>query len=442
MARRAMFAGFLQALAGVYLLSMVEFLVRVQMNVLGRAMYADIVRGDADADAALGLDNEAPRTRTLLDAAERAFLSMPILLLQRGVPAVVGQLQGVLATSVQAYVGPPALRGPTKRARLMAGGSRVAAAAACRSGTRSAVPASPTWSRVLAPPSKRSSTLWVRAFYEPDQGSLPYPPRASRTGWQRYGRDCCLLRAQRRRWRWTGWTLLHVRKHSTSSPKRVTSSTGTWDPGPTPLRCLPAPHALDAPRPPRSDDGVTVLRRLIDAGFAELERTIDTLFAGGAGGGGNDGDEPAPATITDVTDARIPLPNVIALLARQARAVLASDSDAASPYIAVRESARGKQDGPLGAQLTQRVRGSFHSLGPGVGRRDQPARRQHLHVVSTAVVVTSHTELRRHTCTDKCSLESGRPWIEVPHRRPCIAHEVGSTSKKHNIVDPKKIKRA
>ena len=107
MARRAMFAGFLQALASVYLLSMVEFLVRVQMNVLGRAMYADIVRGDADADAALALDNEAPRTRTLLDAAERAFLSMPILLLQRGVPAVVGQLQGVLATSVQAYVGPP-----------------------------------------------------------------------------------------------------------------------------------------------------------------------------------------------------------------------------------------------------------------------------------------------------------------------------------------------
>ena len=75
MARRAMFAGFLQALASVYLLSMVEFLVRVQMNVLGRAMYADIVRGDADADAALALDNEAPRTRTLLDAAERAFLS-------------------------------------------------------------------------------------------------------------------------------------------------------------------------------------------------------------------------------------------------------------------------------------------------------------------------------------------------------------------------------
>ena len=146
---------------------------------------------------------------------------------------------------------------------------------------------------------------------------------------------------------------------------------------------------------------MTVLRRLIDAGFAELERTIDTLFAGGAGGGGNDGDEPAPATITDVTDARIPLPNVIALLARQARAVLASDSDAASPYIAVRESARGKQVGPLGGAANAARSWIGSSAGIGVGRRDHPARRQHLHVVSTAVVVTSQTdELRRHTCTE------------------------------------------
>ena len=102
------YTGFVQALASVYVLAAAALLVRIQMNVLGRYSYLDILHGvlggteDGDTPAAATLSAAAP-PRALLESAERAYLSLPIYLLRRGVPTLVQLVRDALAEPLAGY---------------------------------------------------------------------------------------------------------------------------------------------------------------------------------------------------------------------------------------------------------------------------------------------------------------------------------------------------
>jgi len=101
-----------QALASVYVLAAAALLVRIQMNVLGRYSYLDILHGavvgtedgDAAAAAATATPAAAAPARALLESAERAYLSLPIYLLRRGVPTLVQLVRDAIAEPLAGYV--------------------------------------------------------------------------------------------------------------------------------------------------------------------------------------------------------------------------------------------------------------------------------------------------------------------------------------------------
>jgi hypothetical protein len=96
-------AGLVHALSALSLLSMLAWLVRVQMSVLGRAGYIALC---ARAEAA----GTTPASATSDDgdgggdhhdtSAERAYMALAASLLERGVPAVVGHVRTAVAPAL------------------------------------------------------------------------------------------------------------------------------------------------------------------------------------------------------------------------------------------------------------------------------------------------------------------------------------------------------
>ena len=85
-----------------------------------------------------------------------------------------------------------------------------------------------------------------------------------------------------------------------------------------------------------SADGAVVLERLLDAAFGPLHAAVDAVFADAVQ---NAGVSVSVSGVGAGEEARIPLPNVVACMGRQARLVLSAEVDAvldAGLYVNVR----------------------------------------------------------------------------------------------------------
>jgi len=88
--------------------------------------------------------------------------------------------------------------------------------------------------------------------------------------------------------------------------------------------------------PLNSADGAVVLERLLDAAFGPLHAAVDAVFADAVQ---NAGVSVSVSGVAVGEEPRIPLPNVVACMGRQARLVLSAEVDAvldAGQYVNVR----------------------------------------------------------------------------------------------------------